>query len=85
MNKERAEAIIRIVVTAAIYIANLYGLSVDADAVVNAILTILSFAAIVWAWWRNNNITFAAQQGQMVVDKIKNEQKALKLKEKTDA
>lgn len=79
---ERTKAIITIVITAVLNIANLYGFAVDAGAVVNAVLTVLSFICIAWSWWRNNNMTYAAQQGQLVVDNIKNEQRALKLRNK---
>lgn len=78
MNAERAKAIITIIVTAIVNIINLYGYAVDAGAVVNAIGTLVSFACIMWSWWKNQNITYAAQQGQLVVDQIKNEQRALR-------
>lgn len=82
MNTERVKAIATIVITAAVNIANIYGYAVDADAVVNAILTIISAASWVVCWWFNQNVTFAAQQGQMVVDRIKNEQRALRMSER---
>lgn len=82
MNIERAKAIITIIVTAAVNIANVYGYAVDADAWINVALSILSAACIAWSWWKNQNITYAAQQGQLVVDRIKNEQRALRAKER---
>lgn len=78
MNTERIKAIITIVVTAAVNIANIYGYAVDADTAVTTALTVFSFVCIVYSWWKNQNVTFAAQQGQLVVNRIKNEQKALK-------
>ena len=80
MNVERAKAIITIIVTAIVNIANVYGYAVDAEAWINVALSILSAICIAWSWWKNQNITYAAQQGQLVVDNIKNEQRALKLK-----
>ena len=61
---DRQNAIIRIVITAAVNIVNLYGFSVDADALVTAATTAASFATIAWAWWKNNNVTQAASQIQ---------------------
>jgi len=78
MNVERAKAIITIIVTAIVNIANVYGYAVDAEAWINVALSILSAICIAWSWWKNQNITYAAQQGQLVVDQIKNEQRALR-------
>lgn len=78
---ERAKAIITIVITAALNIANLYGFAVDAGAVVNAVLTVLSFVCIAWSWWKNQNVTKEAQTSQIYLDKLKLEAKALKRKE----
>ena len=82
MNVERAKAIITIIVTAIVNIANVYGYAVDAEAWINVALSILSAICIAWSWWKNQNITYAAQQGQLVVDQIKNEQRALRSKER---
>lgn len=76
MNAERAKAIITIIVTAIVNIINLYGYAVDAGAVVNAIGTLVSFACIVWSWWKNQNITAEAIQAQAVLDHLKAERKA---------
>lgn len=78
MNVERAKAIITIIVTAVVNIANVYGYAVDAETWINVALSILSAICIAWSWWKNQNITYAAQQGQLVVDQIKNEQRALR-------
>ena len=78
MNVERAKAIITIIVTAIVNIANIYGYAVDAEAWINVALSILSAICIAWSWWKNQNVTYAAQQGQLVVDQIKNEQRALR-------
>lgn len=78
---ERTKAIITIVITASLNIANLYGFAVDAGAVVNAVLTVLSFVCIAWSWWKNQNVTKEAQTSQIYLDKLKLEAKALKRKE----
>lgn len=73
---ERAKAIITIVITAVLNIANLYGFAVDAGAVVNAVLTVLSFICIAWSWWKNQNVTPEAQDAQLLLNKLKMENKA---------
>lgn len=80
MNIERAKAIITIIVTAIVNIANVYGYAVDAEAWINVALSILSAATVIYSWWFNQNCTYAAQQGQLVVNKIKNEQRAARLR-----
>lgn len=82
---ERTKAIITIVITAVLNIANLYGFAVDAGAVVNAVLTVLSFICIAWSWWKNQNVTTEAQTAQIYLNKLKLEKKAVKFKESHDA
>ena len=81
---ERTKAIITIVITAVLNIANLYGFAVDAGAVVNAVLTVLSFICIAWSWWKNQNVTQEAQTAQIYLNKLKLEKKAVKFKEQND-
>lgn len=81
---ERTKAIITIVITAVLNIANLYGFAVDAGAVVNAVLTVLSFICIAWSWWKNQNVTKEAQTAQVYLNKLKLEKKAVKVKEQND-
>ena len=78
---ERTKAIITIVITAVLNIANLYGFAVDAGAVVNAVLTVLSFICIAWSWWKNQNVTQEAQTAQIYLNKLKLEKKAVKFRE----
>ena len=71
MNTERVKAIVTIVVTAAVNIANVYGYAIDADAWVNVALSIASAACVAWAWWKNQNITDEAIQAQAYLDELK--------------
>ena len=82
---ERTKAIITIVITAVLNIANLYGFAVDAGAVVNAVLTVLSFLCIAWSWWKNQNVTQEAQTAQIYLNKLKLEKKAVKFRESRNA
>jgi len=71
MNKERLKAIVTIVVTAIVNIANVYGYSVDAAPIVNVVLSILSALTIAYSWWKNQNVTDAAQRAQKYLNELK--------------
>ena len=75
---EKIKAIITIVVTAAVNIANICGLALDADTWVTAALSIASVICIVISWWRNNNVTSEAIEAQKVLNLLKTERKAQK-------
>ena len=77
---EKAKAILTIVVTAAVNVANVLGYAQDADAWVNVVLSIASAATILWSWWFNQNVTSEAQQAQLVLRQLKNERRALEMK-----
>lgn len=81
MNIERAKAVITIVVTALVNVANVYGFAIDAEAWINVALSILSAVCIAWTWWKNQNITPEAIQAQAVLDHLKAERKAVHAKE----
>lgn len=71
MNKERLKAIVTIVVTAIVNIANVYGYSVDAGPIINVVLSVLSALTIVYSWWKNQNVTDAAQRAQKYLKELK--------------
>lgn len=75
---ERAKAIITIVITAIVNIANVCGYAMDADTWINAALSVLSAVTIIISWWRNNNITEPAIEAQKVLITLKAEEKATK-------
>lgn len=68
---ERAKAVASIAITAGANIANVVGFAVDAEPFVTAVTSVISAGAIVWAWWRNNNITEAAMVGDALTTEIK--------------
>ena len=78
---EKVKAIVTIVVTAAVNVANVCGWALDADAWLNAALSVASVACIIYSWWKNQNVTEAAQQAQLVLNQLKNEQKAKQIEE----
>lgn len=71
INVERAKAIATIVVTAIVNILNVFGWAVDADIWITVTTSVISAVAIVWCWWKNQNVTEAAVVGQLAIDAIK--------------
>lgn len=71
LDGERVKAIVTIVIVAVVNVANVFGYAVDADAWVNVALSLLSALGIVWSWWKNQNITPEAVEGQKLLDSLK--------------
>ena len=71
MNVERIKAVATIVITAVVNIANVYGYAVDADMWVNVALSVISAASILYAWWKNQNVTDEAIKAQEYLDGLK--------------
>lgn len=76
MNTERVKAILTIIVTAGVNIANILGYAYDLDSILNAVLTIFSFVCILWSWWFNQNVTDEAQMAQGYLNELKAAKKA---------
>ncbi len=70
-NSQTAVAIGRLIVTILASIAATLGWSFDADLWLNVFLSILSVVLLAYSWWKNNNITLAAQEAQNVLSAIK--------------
>lgn len=68
---ERAKAIVTLVIVAAINIANVCGYALDAGPLVNAVTSIISAISILYAWWKNQNVTVEAAQAQVLLDSLK--------------
>lgn len=76
LGSERTKAVITLVVTTIVTIANMYGFAADAEAWVNVALSILDAALMGYMWWKNQNVTLEAVRGQHVIDDLKAERKA---------
>lgn len=70
-NSQTAVAIGRLIVTILASITATLGWSFDADLWLNIFLSILSVVLLAYSWWKNNNITLAAQEAQSVLSNIK--------------
>lgn len=77
VKNSKAMAITRLIValvTIINVIAGAFGwepLGLDGELVYNVVSGILAIVAIIWAWWKNNNISRAAMYGQYVTNNIK--------------
>lgn len=73
-NKQRIVAIVRLLVMLAIAVAGGFGLVLDPDALGTIAACAVALAAGVYSWWKNNNLTQAAQAAQEVLDGIKGDE-----------
>ena len=71
MNAESLKAIITLVVTVAVNVANVCGYALDMGTTYNVVFGVASLAAVAWAWWKNQNVTLAAQKAQEYLDELK--------------
>lgn len=70
-NAERLVAVARLACQLVATAAAGFGLAVDTESISTIVLCALATAAGLWSWWRNNNMTAAAQEAQKVLDGIK--------------
>jgi len=73
-NRQRIVAIARLLVMLASAVAGGFGLALDPDALATIAACGVALASGVWSWWRNNNLTEAAQAAQEVLDGIKGDE-----------
>lgn len=76
VSKERLKAVITILVTAIVNILNVYGFAVDLDNAINVVLSILSALTVLYAWWKNQNITREAVAAQGFLKQLKADKEA---------
>ena len=69
--KQSIVAFIRLGCMLATSIATMAGIALDANALYIAVSSIVTMAAFIWGWWKNNNVTPAAQEAQEFLELIK--------------
>lgn len=79
-NRERIVAIARLLIMLACAVAGGFGLTLDPDSLGTIAACAVALVAGVYSWWRNNNVTKAAQDAQAYLDAIKGSYEAGKLK-----
>ena len=76
MNKEQIKAIGTLAVALGalgLVFAITFG-AIGPDALTGAVAAVLAIGTTVVAWWRNNNMTEAAQDAQKVLDSLKDKE-----------
>lgn len=70
-NSQTAVAIARLIITIIAAVASTFGWLFDSELWLNIVLSAFALAVLAWTWWKNNNITHAAQEAQKVLDEMK--------------
>lgn len=68
---ERVSAIARLLVMLVSAVAGGFGLTVDPDSLGTIAACAVALVAGVYGWWKNNNLTKAAQDAQAYLDAVK--------------
>ena len=79
-DNQRIVAIVRLLVMLASAVAGGFGLALDPDSLGTIAACAVALVAGVYGWWKNNNLTKAAQDAQAYLDAIKGSYEAGKLK-----
>ncbi len=69
--KQTIMAFVRLACMFAASAAALFGVTVDANALIVGATCIVAAATFIWNWWKNNNVTEAASQAQAMLDIMK--------------
>ena len=70
-NDGTVAAFARLVVTLIVSIATVCGYALDQTLWFNIVFSALSIICITWTWWKNNNVTTAAQEAQKYLNELK--------------
>lgn len=75
-NKETIIAFVRLLCGLVVYGASLAGVYLDVEMIYMVAMILVSVAVFVYSlWWKNNNVTKAAQEAQGYLDVIKKAEK----------
>lgn len=70
-NSQRVIALVRLLVQAVATVAGGFGLAVDTDGIGTIALCCVAAVMGVYNWWKNQNVTQAAQTAQEYLDGLK--------------
>lgn len=71
MNAESFSAVVRLVCTLVSGIAAVFGAYWDANILAEGVFCAVALVCLIVTWWKNNNVTEAAQASQKVLDALK--------------
>lgn len=72
-NSQSAIAIARLIVTVLVAVAATFGWSLDGELWFNIVISVFALILFAYSWWKNNNITNAAQEAQQVINVLKDD------------
>ena len=75
MTQEQIKAIIQMVATLAVTLCGIFGYSLAEEQAQQVAIIVVALVVVAYSVWKNANFTFAAEQGQRVVDAVKGIQK----------
>lgn len=76
-NAETAKAIVRLLIPLATSVLSTLGWRLDWDMWTNIVLSFIAVCLFAWTWWKNNNVTEAAQEAQLLLNEIKQKDKEI--------
>ena len=68
---ERVKAVATLIVVAVVNILNVYGYAVDAAPWLNLVGSIAAALSVIYAWWKNQNVTDEATEAQQLLNELK--------------
>ena len=71
MTRDQVVAIVRLGVMFVAAVLSGIGIAIDADALYNLIALAVALIAGIVSWWKNSNMTEAAQEAQAYLDNLK--------------
>lgn len=74
-NSQTAVAFIRLIVALAASVCATFGWVLDIELWANIGISVIAVILFIYSWWKNNNITEAAQAAQDVLNEIKQAQR----------
>ena len=74
-NAETVKAVFRLLVPLAVSVLSTFGWDLDWDLWLNICISFIAVCLFLWTWWKNNNITEAAQEAQLLLNEIKQTEK----------
>lgn len=74
MNAKSLKPIVTLVIMVALSIANAAGYAFDFGVVYNIVFGVAALVSLAYGWWKNQNVTEAAQRAQEYLDELKREE-----------
>lgn len=78
LNSQSIIAFARLLVTLVVNGAAMFSWTINEDLFYNVVVSALGVIMMGVIWWKNNNITEAAQEGQLLIDEIKDKENTAK-------